>query len=291
MNKLKLLALMLVLTLGLAGCKPDLVIQDKAVGWTDDKKEAKAVIANIGDADAGEFMVYFNGEENPESPNHRPQVSHRVNSLAKGEYIDLYANFTELAHPDNHNLANVYMIRILVDPKETVNESNENNNEATLAVGGQEDCIDFEQQTLATVYNVSDVFTDEGVQISLRQFDWGNNNWTTGGHATIENSLYAGYTGQEIGVNNINLEFDFGGTLNGLSLYFGEYGGNLNIRVNGVFQNFDNFATINGTTIGGATVAVINGNGNDKGFLELSGTIDSFEIGGQELWIDHVCKQ
>jgi hypothetical protein len=37
------------------------------------------------------------------------------------------------------------------------------------------------------------------------------------------------------------------------------------------------------------TVAVVNGLGNDKGRLELTGTIDSFAVGGQELWIDDVC--
>ena len=103
---------------------------------TDDAadKEATAVIANIGNRDAGAFMVYFNGEESPVSPNRRPQVRHRVDGLAKGESITLEADFAPLAHPDNNNLRNVREICVLVDPKHTVEESNENNNDRCVPV-------------------------------------------------------------------------------------------------------------------------------------------------------------
>jgi hypothetical protein len=94
---------------------------------------------------------------------------------------------------------------------------------------------------------------------------------------------------QEMIVNNILLKFDFGGPVAGLALRFGEYGGNLNIDINGEFVNFENFADINGAVIGGVNVSVVNGLGNDQGTLTLLGTIESFAIGGQELFIDDVC--
>ncbi|MEE8524447.1 MAG: hypothetical protein V3T72_10990, partial [Thermoanaerobaculia bacterium] len=70
---------------------------------------------------------------------------------------------------------------------------------------------------------------------------------------------------------------------------FGEFGGNLNIEINGDFQNFGDFADIDGMIIGGVQVAVTNGFGNDQGTLLLTGEIHSLAIGGQELVIDHVC--
>lgn len=91
-------------------------------------------------------------------------------------------------------------------------------------------------------------------------------------------------------MNNVSLDFNFGSSLAGLTLPFGEYGGNLNININGDFRNFENFADINGLVIGGVKVSVVNGFGNDTGLLQLSGGIGSFSVGGQELWIDNVCS-
>ncbi len=112
----------------LMGCAPDLVINDLDVTWDDTEKKAVAEITNTGDADAGAFMVYFDGDESPVSMNHRPQVDHTVSGLAQGDSITLEANFMPLAHPDNMNLMNIYQVSVLVDPKNSVEESNERNN-------------------------------------------------------------------------------------------------------------------------------------------------------------------
>ena len=112
----------------LVGCTPDLVVKNLDVTWDAANKRAEAEIANIGNGDAGNFMVYFNGDENPESMNHRPQVRHNVPGLAKGASITLHANFAPLAHPDNNNLGRIFQITVLADPKGMVKESNESNN-------------------------------------------------------------------------------------------------------------------------------------------------------------------
>lgn len=160
------------------------------------------------------------------------------------------------------------------------------------------ECIDFESLTIGNVYNVGDTFTDSGVTITVLPFQWGNNLWTSGGFAQVVDNGCAGVSGKEINVNNVNLGFNFSGPLKGLSLNFGEYGGNLNIEINDVFQNFENFVNINTTNIGGVNVSVINGYGNDKGRLTLSGEMGMFDfngqdfmfvIGGQELCVDYVC--
>lgn len=150
-------------------------------------------------------------------------------------------------------------------------------------------CVDFEDVQLGTDYRVGDVFTSSGVQISVQRFQWSNGQWTNTGFAKVESGKKAGGSGQEMRLNNVNLDFNFGGSCDSLTLLFGEYGGNLNIKINGAFKNFQNFIDINSSSIGGVRVYVLPGPSVTKGSLKLIGTINSFAIGGQELWIDHIC--
>ena len=153
-------------------------------------------------------------------------------------------------------------------------------------------CVDFEDLLLRTEYNVGNSFVDSGATITGETFFWGDGTPFNGGFTRVENGGAAGGTGNELQVNNINLAFDFGGPVPGLELPFGEFGGNLNIQVNGDFRNFGNFDDIDGLTIGGVLVSVTApSQTSPRGRLKLSGTVQSFAIGGQELWIDDVCQQ
>lgn len=151
------------------------------------------------------------------------------------------------------------------------------------------DCIEFEDPPLGTTYSVGSSFVDSGATVFVQSFEWSSGTPTSGGHARIDDDGDAGGVGQEVWANNVNLRFIFPLQPNVLFLRFGEYGGNLNIEINGDFRNFDNFATIDSWIIGGVEVTVSNGFGNDMGTLTLTGEINSFAIGGQELVIDHVC--
>ena len=155
----------------------------------------------------------------------------------------------------------------------------------------KQSCIEFTSLTVGTSYTVGNSFADANVDMTAADFQWGNGQWTNSGHALIDNKGLAGGTAQELNLNNVNLRFGFNSQRESLSLMFGEYGGNLNIDINGDFQNFADFADIDGTMIGRVTVSATNGLGNDQGTLELTGPINSFAIGGQELWIDDVCHQ
>lgn len=150
-------------------------------------------------------------------------------------------------------------------------------------------CVTFEGLSLGATYNVGDVFLDSRARITVRPFTWSNGIVFNGGFTAVENGGLAGGTGNEMQVNNVNLSFNFAVPLRELTLHFGEYGGNLNIQINGVFRNFFNMAELDGTTIGGVAISVVNGMGNDTGLLELTGRTSDFAIGGQELWIDDVC--
>ena len=110
------------------GCAPNLVVERVTVDWNAPNRSAQATITNAGNRDAGEFLVYFNADEFPESTNRRPQISHTVPTLGAGASITLSADFAPLAHPDNSNLGNVYQVTVLADPKSWVGESNEEDN-------------------------------------------------------------------------------------------------------------------------------------------------------------------
>ena len=148
-------------------------------------------------------------------------------------------------------------------------------------------CVGFEDLALSTTYAVGSVFSDSGVTIIGKTFYWSSGTPYSGGYSLVENGGMAGGSGNELQVNNINLGFDFGGPIPGLTLLYGEYGGNLNIEINGDFRNFERFAAINGLLIGGVQVTAVD-LGGSLGQLQLDGTIHSFAIGGQELWIDDV---
>ena len=162
------------------------------------------------------------------------------------------------------------------------------------------DCVDFEELTLSTVYSVGDSFSVADASGTLtfdvvaEAFEWADGTMTSIGSATVVDDGLAGHFGNEMEVNNINLTFT--ATTDqppGLSILFGEYGGNINVMVNGSWINADDFADLDNTALGGAKLFVPwGGDGDGTGQLLIDGQgspITSFAIGGQELWIDHIC--
>lgn len=109
----------------LAGCAPDLIVRHPV--YDDGAKTGYALIKNIGNRDAGRFLVYFDAND-PISKNHIPQVSVEIPNLRKGASTNLVADFSSLAHLDNNYLRNFHSITVRVDPKNMVAESNERNN-------------------------------------------------------------------------------------------------------------------------------------------------------------------
>jgi hypothetical protein len=86
------------------------------------------------------------------------------------------------------------------------------------------------------------------------------------------------------------------GAVSRVGFDYGEYGGTLNLEVNGDFRTFDQFSSappdgVNDTTIGGANVTVQVRNatgGGTLGHVEIVGNVSSLAVGGQELWLDNV---
>jgi hypothetical protein len=159
-------------------------------------------------------------------------------------------------------------------------------------------CVEVQDLILGDTYLVGDTFTVNnvsstfGFDVLASDYIFTSGTAFGGGFAEVENTGLAGYFGNELKVNNINLQFTPTAVPPmGVSVLFGEYGGNINLSVNGVFANVSNFIDLDGASLGGAMISVPTGGfGNDTGELLIYGTaITQFTIGGQELWIDHIC--
>jgi len=138
-------------------------------------------------------------------------------------------------------------------------------------------------------FTPGDTFTTEGVDFAVSDFTAGGGQ-TTSGFVEVVDSSQAGGFADELQINNVNIEPEIDQTLDGLSLMYGEFGGNLNLEINGEFENFDNFADINQTMIGGTDVFTgdVGTPGQSRGFMTVTGPINQFAIGGQELFVDNV---
>jgi len=149
--------------------------------------------------------------------------------------------------------------------------------------------IDFEDLTFGTIYKIGDSFVTSGVAITVEKFFDSDGNPTTSGFVKVGKSGEAGGIGGEVAINSANLVFDFGIPLKGFSLQYGEIDGNINIEINGDFVNAPNFADVD-KTIGGASVFTINRGkpGKSGGAMTVVGDINSFKIGGQQIWIDNI---
>ena len=154
----------------------------------------------------------------------------------------------------------------------------------------------WEDHAFGDTFWVGDTTIADGVHVSFGCFNW----TPPGGQtciymATVDNANDACGMGLDLNLNNINAKMDFASTIgpqSDLQLLFGEYGGNLNIAINGQYANFQNFIDIDGLTFGGVTVEVNSGGGgNDCGMLTFRGITESLMIGGQELWIDWAVRE
>ena len=148
--------------------------------------------------------------------------------------------------------------------------------------------ITFENLTIDDEYYVGDTFVSGGVQITGEEFFWLPSGSTVDGFAIVQADGDAGGSGKELYLNNINLSFDFGfAPFEGVSLQYGDDGGNINLEINGVQHVENSFPSLDGMNIGGVIVTVVEDAGG-KGAIFATGPVNSFSIGGQELAIDNV---
>ena len=151
--------------------------------------------------------------------------------------------------------------------------------------------LTFEDPSLiiGATYDVGDSFYASGKQIIVGEFYPMVGNPITDGDVSIGNSGQAGAFGKELEVSNVNLSFvlNFDGCpACALALLFGEYGGDINLGIDGTIVSAADFYDLP-LTINGASIFV-RGSGALGSILIITGDIDTFTIGGQELYIDNV---
>jgi hypothetical protein len=151
--------------------------------------------------------------------------------------------------------------------------------------------LGFEDLDLGSTFQVGSAFTTSGITVSGEPFQWGNGQFTENGFARVDDEGLAGGSGQDLEVNNVNLAFALPLPYGAAVITFGEFGGNLNLRVNGDFRNVGDFSVLDGALVGGVRVQVAFAPDEEHGFLQLMGEtadISDLALGGQELWIDDV---
>lgn len=160
----------------------------------------------------------------------------------------------------------------------------------------QATCVGFDDVAAGTTYNVGAVAATSGTTVNVEQFFWSSGTVTTNGTARIDAVNHAGGTLNAMRANNVNLRFTPGQGATRVTIRFADLGGNENLMVNGSTANIGKIVDLNNTSLGGVQVsvnAVLGGPGaqpnNWYGTLKLTGSVTSFSIGGQELWIDDVC--
>ncbi len=299
----KILFLLIATGFLIIGCKPDLTVSNVRVQWNGSQKSVDADIQNIGNKDAGAFLVYFNGDENPVSDNHRPQVSQKLPGLAKGATVTLHADFAPLAHPDNAYLANVYQITVIADPKNMIDEKDENNNTASYLLSQQVGCVWFgppppvnTQYGQAAGNSPGDeiMFTADSIRVTVENF-----HWMSGGafnKAYIDQATPSFGAGQTMRTNNINLKFDLtrmAFPVGKVTFDFLDMGGFENFSVNGQPAPMYVGELTAAPSAGGCTVVVTAGAvaGGKTGTVTITGQVKTVTVGGQELWLDNFCAE
>ena len=165
-------------------------------------------------------------------------------------------------------------------------------------------CLDFETLALLTRYGrpVGHVpgdlaFISQNVRVIVETFRQPAAGFAFE-YAQIVNPPVSFSSGQSLRSNNIGLVFDFrnlGFTPRRVTVDFLDLGGYENLGVNGLpIPIHTGELAAAPSPIGGVAVAVTTTplplpKSGKIGLLELTGPVSSFRIGGQELWIDHVC--
>lgn len=158
-------------------------------------------------------------------------------------------------------------------------------------------CMNYESFPLGASYPVGTSMTFGDIQGELVGFQWSDGTWFSGGLADIENFGMAMGSGQEVNLNNINQRFIFNGDHpTSATLKYADWGGNVNLGINGILNNVADMSDLNGMTVAGVLIVVSRTEtfGGHHGIVSLVGVtsdIERFAFGGQEFWVDDACVQ
>ena len=177
-------------------------------------------------------------------------------------------------------LSNVFFLFTLVSVIYSCMEDDNPGNSCEFLTG-------FENLATNTNYSPNSSFNSDGILLNVADFKDMSCSNVTGNFVEINQSMYSGGTGNELRINNANIEFLITQLIQEISFDAGHWGGISNIEINNVCKVFNSPTEINNTVIGGVQVIAL-GDHNTPGKWTLLGDISSFSVGGQEFAIDNV---
>ena len=160
---------------------------------------------------------------------------------------------------------------------------------------GTTGCEDFETYPAGSTYSVGNALSGgpSGSWV-FADYTWFDGRTTSNGTATIDQRNQAGENGQDIRLNNIYMLRGYEDHADRITFWIGYYGGNVNLMLNDSLyyatNNVRDWVGYAFPDITSLTVKLVrNVPGGAIYHIDAQGDIRSFGIGGQELWLDHVC--
>lgn len=147
--------------------------------------------------------------------------------------------------------------------------------------------IDFEELPLNHKYYETDTFEASGIQVVVEKF-YPVIGSPISGFAQVDSIGLAGGMGKEIGTHNADIKFvftDSGFCALNLTLLYGDFGGDINLGINGDLRKAAVFTALP-SEIGGTHITIYGA--PSAPLLYIEGYIASLTIGGQNVYIDRV---
>ena len=149
------------------------------------------------------------------------------------------------------------------------------------------DCIDFEEETLGTVFNIGDSFVEDNITLGIDKFSGGSGTGT----ATITDDRRANHLGQELHLEDAALTLVNAPCVQVMRFHFGEAKPDVGMVINGEDVTLPSMADFDGLTVGGASIEVFHEpvSFGIRGVVTITGQINEVTIGGLDLHLDHIC--
>lgn len=153
---------------------------------------------------------------------------------------------------------------------------------------------DFSVPAPGTSYVFGDSLTPNGSTVEFKRFQWSSGVWTATGVATVFATDNAGGSANELNLNNINLRIIPDTPAVYATYKYADFGGNVNLGVNGDLRNTADLIDVDGDVVGGCDISVTETAipGGVQGEVDIDCpdpvVIEKFGIGGQEFFIDEI---
>ncbi len=307
-----------VACLGFYGCQPDLEVNLTANGsysvGEDVAGTVDAKVSNTGNAaapgtDAGYMVDLVLSQDNvvpvaaaavPNPYNFQEDMLLQGGRISNTDTLAASATKVYSGHggPIPPGTPSPVFLCAVVDPLARVAEKNEANNTfcTQVDITSGERCVTFETPAIGTEYGTPAgqspgdlALVANGIRVTVENFLWTNGGGAFGSARVVASSPAFGVDAQYLGVNNINVEFDFTGlpfTPSAVTFFFRDQGGNENLSINGdPAPVFAGELTAAPTPLGGVSFVTA------PPSATLTGSVERLRVGGQEFSLDQVCAR